>query len=122
MKKIIALAGLILALCLHSNLYSQENKDIYSYCQLVGTSNLLGTKVTVVIDYGQERKWNRDNRLKTESGEVIKFNSMIDAFNFMALRGWEHVQAYAVTIGNSNVYHHLLKRKVEQSDEILEKE
>ena len=83
----------------------------YSYCQLVGTANLLG-KITVTIDYGQEAKWFSDQRVKDESGKTVKFNSMVDALNYMAVDGWEHVQAYAITTGNSNVYHHLLKKKV----------
>jgi hypothetical protein len=116
MKKLLALFLLLSASQLSFQVFAQNNSDMYSYCQLVGTSNLLGTKVTVVIDYGQEMKFFKDNRLKNEVGQTVKFNSMIDALNYMALRGWEHVQAYALTIGNSNVYHHLLKRKVVQEE------
>ncbi len=36
---------------------------------------------------------------------------MIDALNFMTKDGWEFVQAYAFSVGQSgNVYHYLLKR------------
>jgi hypothetical protein len=117
MKNLLSICFLMLSVSLFSNLFAQGNNEKYSYCQLVGTSNLLGTKVTVIIDYGQEMKWFKDHRLKDETGKPVKFNSMIDALNYMASSGWEHVQAYAITIGNSNVYHHLLKRRIEETPE-----
>ena len=91
--------------------FSQTDTVRYSYCQLVGTSGFLTNKVTVSIDYGQEMKYFSDQRIKDAAGNPIRFNSMIDALNYMANDGWEHVQAYAITMGNTNVYHHLLKRK-----------
>lgn len=86
--------------------YSQETQ--YSYCQIVGYG-FFG-KVKVSVDYGEEIKYWKDARINDEAGKAMKFNSMIDALNYMALQGWEHVQAYAITTGSSNVYHHLLKR------------
>lgn len=81
------------------------------YCQIVGTTKLFSREVTIAIDYGQERSYWSDNRLKDENGKVQSFNSMIDALNYMGVQGWEFVQAHAITIGNQNVYHYLLKRK-----------
>jgi hypothetical protein len=109
MKKLI----ITLLTCISFNLfvYSQTDSIHYSYCQLVGTSGFLTNKVTVSIDYGQEMKYFSDQRIKDDAGNPIKFNSMIDALNYMAKNGWEHLQAYAITMGNTNVYHHLLKRK-----------
>jgi len=37
---------------------------------------------------------------------------MIDALNFMSKNEYEFVQAYALTVGNQNVYHYLMKKKV----------
>jgi hypothetical protein len=88
--------------------YSQETQ--YSYCQIVGYG-FFG-KIKVQVDYGEEIKYWKDSRINDEAGKAIKFNSMIDALNYMALQGWEHVQAYAISTGGSNVYHHLLKRPV----------
>ena len=36
---------------------------------------------------------------------------MIDALNFMTTNGYKFEQAYAVTIGNTNVYHYLLSKE-----------
>ncbi len=37
---------------------------------------------------------------------------MIDALNYMGEQGWEFVQAYIVTIDQQNVYHWMLKKKI----------
>lgn len=118
MKNIKLVAFLILFLSVNISFAqtdSLENKESnWAYCQIVGTSKLFSTKLTIVIDYGQERKWFwfRDPRtLKDENGNPIEFNSMIDALNFMGKDNWEFTQAYVVTIGSQNVYHYLLKKK-----------
>ncbi len=38
---------------------------------------------------------------------------MVDALNYMGKQGWEFMQAYIVTVQNQNVYHYLLKKKIE---------
>ena len=82
----------------------------YSYCEIVGTANLIGTKVTIQLDFGQENKFLADKRYKDADGKPIKFNSMVDAMNFMGNSGWEFCQAYTITMGQQNVYHFLLKK------------
>ena len=95
----------------------------FTYCELVGTGKLFSTKVTVAIDFGQERKLFSDNRYKDpETGKPYVFNSMIDALNFMGKNRWELVQAYIITEGSGsttqNVYHFLLKKQTS----LIEKE
>ncbi|MEL6670557.1 MAG: hypothetical protein AAFR61_00050 [Bacteroidota bacterium] len=89
-------------------------KDIdVDYVRIVGTSKLLSTKVTIQIEFGQvDKYWNlKDTKLLDESGKPLELNSMVDALNFMSKNGYEFLQAYALTIGNQNVYHYLMKRK-----------
>jgi len=43
------------------------------------------------------------------NGKKKKFNTMIDALNFMHSMGYEYVDAYAITLGNQNVYHSILR-------------
>jgi hypothetical protein len=96
--------------------YCQTNTETkYAYCELVGTSKLMSTKVTVQVDYGEEKGAFQGNaKIKDEAtGKVQAFNSMVDALNYMGNDGWEFVQAYTVTSGNINVYHWLLKKKVQ---------
>lgn len=83
------------------------------YIQIVGTSKLLSTKVTIEIDFGQRNKMFNfnDTSLKDENGKPVELNSMIDALNFMCKNGYEFVQAYAITVGSQNVYHYLMRKK-----------
>ena len=83
------------------------------YCQVLATSKLLSTKVTITVDYGQETKLFafKDTRLKDATGQVQAFNSVIDALNYMNSQGWEFVNAYAITLSGQNVYHYVMRRK-----------
>lgn len=90
------------------------------YCRLVEGSSPFGRKVSVSIDFGQKQGWN--NSLVDEQGKTLRFNSMIDAMNYMSELGREFEQAYVVT-GNrdSTVYsvtHWILSKYVEQQSEI----
>ena len=89
-----------------------SNAQGRTFCELVGTQNLLG-KTIVSVDFGQTSLFS-DNRMVDENGDVFKFNSMIDAMNYMGALGWEFEQAYVVThnYGKSatNVYHWLLSK------------
>lgn len=90
-------------------------KDIdVEYVQIVGTQKVIGNKVIIQIDFGQETKyfkqWNQ-TMLKDEEGKQVNFNSMIDALNFMSANGYDFKDAYTITIGNQNVYHYLLQKR-----------
>lgn len=93
-----------------------ENK--YIYCELVGKSKLLSSKVNVEVDFGQAQNFfnTKDARMRDDNGKVINFNSMVDALNYMGSLNWEFVQAYVVTSDNQNVYRWLLKKKLSESD------
>jgi hypothetical protein len=118
MKRIMAITFYLSVFGL-SSLYSQTVNDIpikdidVDYIQIVGTAKLLSNKVTIEIDFGQENKfWNaKDTQVKDENGKLVVFNSMIDALNFLSKNGYEFLDAYAITIGNQNVYHYMLKKR-----------
>ena len=121
MKKIILTAILLMAFTL-SNVYSQDQPKpgkSFVYCELVGSGQLLSTKVTVYVDFGQATKLFQfnDSRLKDADGKPIKFNSMVDAMNYMGKDGWQFVQAYVVTDVNTknNIYHWLLKKEMDNT-------
>ncbi len=90
-------------------------KDIdVEYAQIVGFSRLLSSKISVRLDFGQERTLfgsRRATQLIDENGNPINFTSMIDALNFMHQQGYEFVQAYAETINDEHVTHYLLRKK-----------
>ena len=111
----------IALLCFFSILktYSQTVNDKplkeidVEYIQIVGTSKLMITKLTIEIDFGQENKfWSaKDTQVKDENGKLMIFNSMIDALNFMSKNGYDFINAHTITIANQNVYHYLLKKR-----------
>lgn len=85
-----------------------DNKPKYEYCNLLGEGKIFSNRVRVSVDFGETVR----QKLKDTEGKVIKFNSMIDAMNFMSEEGWEFHQAYVVTHGSQNVYHWLMRRKI----------
>lgn len=103
-------AGLFPCFLLNANSQTVNDvpiKDIdVEYVQIVGTSRLLSTKLTIKIDFGQENKLfssYKDTRVKDANGKNMISNSIIDALNFMTKNGYEFVQAYAISASNQNV-------------------
>ena len=95
-------------------------KDIdVEYVQIVGTSKLLSTKLTIEIDFGQKTKFfssGKETIVKDCDGKAVDFNAMIDELNFMSKNGYEFVNAYAISVGNQNVYHYLLRNKKHKTE------
>ena len=81
------------------------------YCLLLASGKFLSNEVDIRIDYGQDSSFFEDTRIRDKNGKAIIFNSVMDALNYMESIGWEYVNAYAITVGNQNVYHYLLKAK-----------
>jgi hypothetical protein len=54
---------------------------------------------------------NKEVTVRGEDGKQIIFSSMIKALNFVTKKGFEFVQAYAITLDNRNVYQYLLRKK-----------
>ena len=108
MRKMFFIAVAIF-ICSTAQVQAQE----FIYAQIVGQGRLLSNRIDVSIDYGQEAGLFTDRRLRDENGRVITFNSMVDAMNFMGADGWQFVQAYVITVGNNNVLHWLLKKRVD---------
>lgn len=101
------------------NVMAQDSLRVY--CELVGTGKLFSSKVNVEVDFGQETNfWNQSTEhfLIDENGDKIKFNSMVDAMNYMGRFGWEFEQAYVVTTNQQNVYHWLLSKVITASEDI----
>ncbi len=75
-------------------------KEVYAQIRI--RPRFLSNKVSIRLDYGQERNfWGGDTRIRDEhSGKVKKFNSAVDALNYMSGQGWEFVFAYTLPIGD----------------------
>lgn len=105
MKKLLFLCALLST----TTIFAQITPK-YVYAQILGETRFLSNKVTVSIDYGQSTSFFENTKVKNEDGSNRKFNSMVDAMNYMGALGWEFQQAYVVTIGQQNVYHWLMRK------------
>lgn len=90
-------------------------KDIdVEYVQIIGTGRSLSTKVNVEIDFGQETKsisFKNGTNIKDERGRNVKFNSMMDALNFMSANGYAFQFAYTTNDDKDRAVYYILKKK-----------
>lgn len=89
-------------------------KDIdVDYVQIIGTGRSLSTKVNVEIDFGQETKsisFKNGTNIKDERGRNMKFNSMMDALNFMSANGFSFQFAYTMNDEKDKAIYYILKK------------
>ena len=104
------------------NVMGQDTHRVY--CEIVGTEKFLSSKVTIEVDFGQQRSvWTNGRYYKTlvdENGKKLEFQSMVDAMNYMGTLGWKFEQAYVVTVNKQNVYHWLLSKDIAEGELINE--
>jgi hypothetical protein len=90
-----------------------KNLDV-EYVQIIGTGRSLSTKVNVEIDFGQETKsisFKNGTSIKDERGRNVKFNSMMDALNFMSANGYAFQFAYTTNDKDDQAIYYILKKK-----------
>ena len=103
---------LIITLFVFSSLFvsAQDTTTVEQYCRVIISNRALSTKVNIEIDLGEERRLFADNRLRDEmSGKLKRFNSIVDALNYMGAQGWSLVNA--IQIGDTYTYHYYFRKK-----------
>ena len=110
----------------------KRKKEEQSEIEIVGYSKPFSKKVNVEVDFGQVRNFYDFNRflVDKQTGKIIKFNSMVDAMNYLGRLGWDFEQAYVAPEvnktmkgfggGPQNVYHWLLSKTVTNDSEITQ--
>ena len=114
MKKILIVSVFLISIKF-SNAQTDSTK-VEQYCQVIATPRLLSNKVTIDVDYGDEKSFWRDTRLKTDAGKLKKFNTVIDAMNFMGKEGWIFINAYPVKIAETEIYHFAFKKQISKAE------
>ncbi len=114
MKKIIFFSLILLS----ANAYSQDKVE--KYCELIATAKMFSNKVTIEVDFGQEKKFFdfKDARVKDDLGKAKNFNSVVDALNYLGSLGWKFVDAYPLTEGGGGgkVLHFFFKKEFLKSE------
>ena len=93
------------------------------YCDMMGYNFWGFGKVKVKLDMGHAVAGKDYESLFDENGKKIKFNTMMDAVNYMAKRGWKVERTYDLTdnsLSKQTVMHFLLVKYVKDDSEINE--
>ncbi len=114
MKKISATGIFLLSTLL--SMAQFDSSKVEQYCQVIATPRLLSNKVTIDIDFGEEKSFLRDTRFKTDDGKIKKFNTIIDALNYMGREGWIFINAYPVRMGEAEIYHFAFRKQFQRSE------
>ncbi len=105
MKRIYFVILFTLSIC---HLNSQTRRF---YCEIKGIEKELSSGLKIIFDFGDKASYNiwgdLSSKLKfvDKNGEEIKFNSMIDAANYMVEKGWVFQQAYSSAYGSHPIIH-----------------
>lgn len=112
---ICAFGKLLLVFCLMSFTEHIYAKQRY-YCEVKGIEKDISPGLKIIFDFGTKASYNMwgdlSSKLKfvDENGEEIKFNSMVDAANYMVQRGWIFQQAYSSAYGGKPIIHWIFLR------------
>ena len=128
MKRIIFALMVFAGMLSGASAFAQTKEQPHKvYCEIISTSRgMFSNKTTVELDFGQYASWwSADRNLVDENGKTIDFNSVLDAVNYMAARGWVFEQMYVVqtfTKGDSDTpaYHWIMSKEVSDQAEIME--
>jgi hypothetical protein len=101
--------------------FAQDTTKVEQYCELIAQGRFLSNKVTIDVNFGEERKFfSGDKRMRDEvSGKIKKFNSVTDALNYMGLQGWSLVNAFPMSESSGPQVYHFYFKKLFNKDEIM---
>lgn len=115
----------LLAFCLihvAEHIYAQQRY----YCEIKGIEKGISSGLKIIFDFGTEASYNMwgdlSSKLKfvDENGDEIKFNSMVDAANYMVRRGWNFQQAYSSAYGGNHIIHWIFFKDAENIEKAKE--
>ena len=94
-----------------------ENNTIEVFCDLISTKKFLGTKETININYGTRDSLWQDEKIYTLiASDLKKYNSIIDALNYMGNEGWKTISSYSTSHNSYIVEHFILKKEIQKQN------
>ena len=104
------------------NVYARQRY----YCEVKGIEKELSAGLKIIFDFGAKASYNiwgdlsGQLKLVDDKGEGIKFNSMVDAANYMVERGWKFQQAYSSLYSGNSIIHWIFFKDAENMEEAKE--
>ena len=98
----------------------------FRYVEVKGIEKDFSSGLKIIFDFGTKASYNiwgtLSSKLKfvDENGEEIKFNSMVDAANYMVQRGWTFQQAYSSAYGGQIIIHWIFYKDADNIEEAKE--
>ena len=97
------------------NRISYENKNIEIFCDLISTRKFLGREENLTINYGtRDSLWTSDKMFSLLASDLKKYNSVIDALNYMGSEGWQEISSYSTSNNSYIVKHYVLKKEIKK--------
>ena len=92
-----------------------ENDKIEVFCDLISTKKFLGTTHTISVNYGNRDSLWLDQKIQTlTESQLKKYNSIIDALNYMGNEGWKTISSYSTSHNSYLVEHYILKKEIKK--------
>ena len=114
--------ALILMMLLVSMAAAAQNNDGKRpvYCDVMAYNFWGIGKVRIILDMGDRKRGQSFETIYEPDGKQKKFNTVMEALNYMGERGWRVIDTYVITEMKSNVLHYLMEKWI--SDESERKE
>lgn len=99
-----------------------QTKTVYCMVESVPTNLVgMGSKCQIQVDFGQGEdiwKGGNDNFVVDDEGKVIKFNSIVEALNYMVNRGWRVHSETVLVQNNQKFYHWLMEKEISPDEDV----
>ncbi len=94
-----------------------QPKTTYRFCEIIVQDGFVHNGY-VAVDYGQAVKILGNRRLTDKEGRDMKFNSVVDALNYMSKTGWEYFQVYTVhSTSTGSEAHYVFRKEIQPGDD-----
>jgi hypothetical protein len=107
-KLILILAVALLPFVASAQTDTTQTKAREEYCIINVHKGIFDELCVADVDFGQGQE--ADHRLRDSNRKEIRFNSLVDALNYMARQGWLFVNPLQSNTGES--YKYLMRRPV----------
>ena len=101
---------------------SQTEKVTTIYGEIVGTEDVKSVKLKVKVDLGAYTNYlfiDGTGNYLTSNNERMKFESMVDAMNYMTAQGWQFVEAYVVHKEHHSIIRWIIKKDITGQNDAL---